>query len=297
MNDIPTLITGPSGTGKELVARAIGMSGHIPFDVSRVQFKAHFARSFLSLNLSALAPTLIESELFGHARNSFTGATQDRKGWLETCGRFGAVFLDEIGELEPTIQVKLLRVLQERKFQRIGDTMTRTFKGKIIAATNRDLDAEMQGGTFRKDFYYRLCADRITTPSLREQLRDAPEDLDQLVLFTARKLVDRDAEEVTKEVLGWIKKELGPEYEWPGNFRELEQCVRSVILRREYYPAKRIVPADDFPALVAVGALTSEELKRRYYTLVYRQVGTYKDAATRLEIDPRTIREYVEQPG
>jgi DNA-binding NtrC family response regulator len=295
MNDIPTLIIGPSGTGKELVARAIGLSGHIPFDVKKTRFRFDFATSFLPLNLSALAPTLIESELFGHRKGAFTGAIEDREGWLEKCGPHGAVFLDEIGEVDPTIQVKLLRVLQQRKFQWIGDTETRDFKGKIIAATNRDLDAEMQAGRFRKDFYYRLCADRIRTPSLREQLQDAPGDLNDLVLFIARDLVAEDAEEVTDEIVTWIEEHLGMEYEWQGNFRELEQCVRSYILRREYHPPNKAEPGDDLPALVAAGALAKDELLRRYFMLVYRQTGNYQEAARRLKVDWRTLRAKVEK--
>ena len=104
---------------------------------------------------------MIESELFGHRRGAFTGAVEDRSGWLETCGPHGAVFLDEIGELDAAIQVKLLRVLQSRTFQRIGETKPRRFEGKVIAATNRDLDEEIGAGRFRSDLYYRLCADVV----------------------------------------------------------------------------------------------------------------------------------------
>ncbi|HET8577681.1 MAG TPA: sigma-54 factor interaction domain-containing protein, partial [Methylomirabilota bacterium] len=163
MGDMATLISGPSGTGKELVARAIGLARYIPFDPEREAFAEDFAGAFYALNLSALSPTLIESELFGHRRGAFTGALQDRSGWLDVCPQFGAVFLDEIGELDVAIQVKLLRVLQSRTFQRLGDTRDRTFRGKIIAATNRDLKREILTGRFREDFYYRLCSDLIST--------------------------------------------------------------------------------------------------------------------------------------
>ena len=158
-------MTGATGTGKELVARAIGLSRYVPFNEKSQSFQHDFAGSFRAVNLSALSPTLIESELFGHRRGSFTGAVEDRTGWLESCGPHGTVFLDEIGELDPGIQVKLLRVLQTRTFQRIGETDERRFEGKIIAATNRNLDEELEGGDFRADFYYRLCADRVTTPT------------------------------------------------------------------------------------------------------------------------------------
>ena len=144
MQDVTTLVTGPSGTGKELVARAIGLSRYIPFDPDRGVFVADLGASFHALNLSALSPTLIESELFGHRKGAFTGALEDRVGWLESCPPLGTVLLDEIGELDASIQVKLLRVLQTREFQRIGETTPRQFQGKLIASTNRDLDAEMR---------------------------------------------------------------------------------------------------------------------------------------------------------
>ena len=203
MADAATLITGPSGTGKELVAQAIGLSRYIPFQPNRKRFEIDSGQAFFPLNLSALAPTLVESELFGHRRGAFTGALSDRKGWLAVCPALGTVFLDEIGDLDPALQVKLLRVLQTRSFQPLGVTSSETFRGKIVAATNRDLATEMREGRFREDLYYRLCSDLITTPSLQDQLRDAPDDLNDLVLFIARRVVGEDeadvvAEEVTR---------------------------------------------------------------------------------------------------
>jgi hypothetical protein len=174
MGDVPTLIFGESGSGKELVARAIALSRYIPFDARARGFVADWTDTVHAVNLSAVAPTLIESELFGHRRGAFTGAIADRSGWLETCGIHGSVFLDEIGELDLAIQVKLLRVLQTRTFQRIGEIKPRRFEGKVIAATNRDLDEEIDAARFRSDLYYRICADLIRTPTLREQLADAP---------------------------------------------------------------------------------------------------------------------------
>ncbi len=150
MGDLTTLITGPSGTGKELVAQAIGRSRYIPFDPATGKFHEDFAGSFYAVNLAALSPTLIESELFGHKRGSFTGAVADREGWLEACPTLGTVFLDEIGEIDVSIQIKLLRVLQSRVFNRLGETTDREFRGKIIAATNRNLAEEMQSGAFAR---------------------------------------------------------------------------------------------------------------------------------------------------
>jgi hypothetical protein len=293
LGDVPTLIIGESGSGKELVARAIALSRYIPFDTDAQAFVADSTEATLAVNLSALTPALIESELFGHRRGAFTGATEDRQGWLEVCGTYGCVFLDEIGELDPAIQVKLLRVLQTRVFQRIGETEPRRFAGKVIAATNRDLDEEIAAGRFRSDLYYRICADLIRTPSLREQLRDAPGDLRTLILILARRAVDDDAEETTRlatETEAWIEQHLGAEYGWPGNVRELEQCVRNILIRGEYEPRRAV--RDDAGALADAmrrGTLTVDQLVQRYCAVVYGQTHSYRETARRLGIDRRTV--------
>jgi hypothetical protein len=167
MADIPTLVTGPSGTGKELVAQAVGRSGFVPFDAKRRSFELDPAAHFLPIHLAALSPSLIESELFGHRRGAFTGALEDRASFLETCAPYGAVFLDEIAEIDATLQVKLLRVLQTRVFQRLGDSKPRRFSGRLISATNRDLATEIAAGRFREDLYFRINADRLETPRLQ----------------------------------------------------------------------------------------------------------------------------------
>ncbi len=297
MNDVTTLITGPSGTGKELVARAIGLSGYIPFDAKKSTFAEDFALSFHPINLSALPSALVESELFGHRRGAFTGAVTDRLGWLEACRPGGSVFLDEIGDLDPAIQVKLLRVLQTRTFQPLGDTTDRTFAGRILAATNRDLDAALHDGSFREGFYYRLCSDVVTTPSLSDQLEEAPSVLGELLLFIARRVVGEDAEEFAAEVEAWIVQNLGRDYPWPGNIRELEQCVRNVLIRKEYRPPRpRSRPAREaFARAASAGALTADELMRRYCTLVYAQTGNYQEAARRLQLDRRTVKSKIDE--
>ena len=298
MGDIATLITGPSGTGKELVARAIGLSRYIPFNPTTQAFAEEPAAAFFPLNLSALSPTLVESELFGHRRGAFTGALTDRKGWFEVCPPLGTVFLDEIGEVEPAIQVKLLRVLQTRMFQRLGDTTPRRFEGKIIAATNRDLAAAIAAGHFREDFYYRLCADVIVTPSLADQLQDSPDELSTLVHAIARRVAgDAEAEGLAAEAEQWIRRNLGPEYAWPGNVRELEQCVRNVMIRGSYQPSTagpRPESRASFVDALFDGALTADELLRRYCTLVYARTRNYLDTARRLGIDRRTVRAKVD---
>ncbi len=297
MSDFTTLIQGPSGTGKELVARAIGLSRYVPFDAKTLTFVEDFAGSFYAINLSALPSTLIESELFGHRRGAFTGALQDRKGWLEVCPPLGTVFLDEIGDLEASIQVKLLRVLQTRTFQALGDTTERQFRGKLIAATNRDLSQAMQDGHFREDFYYRLCSDLIVTPSLQEQLRESPEVLRELLLFIARRVAGVEAEALAEEVETWIVQHLNRDYEWAGNIRELEQCVRNVLVRKEYRPPQ-VRPRsthEEFSRAFTGGELTADELLRRYCTLVYAQTGSYEETARRLQLDRRTVKSKIDR--
>ncbi|MDA8017915.1 MAG: sigma 54-interacting transcriptional regulator [Thermoanaerobaculia bacterium] len=299
MDEITTLVTGPSGTGKELVAQAVGRSRYIPFDDAQGTFVADPEDSFYPLNLSALSPTLIESELFGHVKGSFTGATADRRGWLEICTRHGTVFLDEIGEVDPSIQVKLLRLLQNRTYQRLGETLGRTFRGKIVAATNRDLAEEIRAGRFRQDFYYRLCADQIVTPSLSKQLLDSPGELRNLLeLLAARMVGDDEAPSLARETQSWIDSGLPPAYTWPGNVRELEQCVRNVLIRREYHPpgGQPIVsPARKLADDLECVRLTAGQLLARYCTLAYEACGSYSEAGRRLGLDRRTVRSHVDQ--
>ena len=294
MRDLSTLVTGPSGTGKELVARAVGMSQYVSFDHETCQFDYEADSSFLPLNLTALSPTLIESELFGHRKGAFTGAVEDRVGWLEACSQNGAVFLDEIGDLDLSLQVKLLRVLQQRTYTRLGDTTEKSFKGKIIAATNRDLEKEIGAYRFREDFYFRICSDRIQTPSLREQLDDRPEDLRWLVESITEKQVGDDSLHIAAEISDWIEENLGLDYPWHGNIRELEQCVRSYVIRQNYEPI-RILPgsgsaAPDWMADAINGTSTADALLKKYCTWVYSKKGSYEKTAQILNIDRRTVK-------
>src|SRR5579859_589052 len=238
MSEFATLITGPSGTGKELAARAIAQSRYVPFDDRRLAFADDEALSFFPINVSALSPTLVESELFGHRRGAFTGAIGDRKGWLEACPPLGSVFLDELGDLDPAIQVKLLRVIETRTFHPVGETASRQFQGKLIAATNRDLAADIRDGRFREDLYYRLCSDQITTPSLAEQIAGAPHLLQELVVYMARRIAGQESDDLAEEVIAWIGRNLEADYAWPGNYRELEQCIKNVLIRRDYRPSR-----------------------------------------------------------
>ena len=252
----------------------------------------------MPLNLSALSPTLVESELFGHRRGAFTGAIEDRTGWLESCPPTGTVFLDEIGEVAPAIQVKLLRVIENRSFERLGESRPRSFEGKLVAATNRDLDRAMRAGRFREDLYYRLCGDLIRTPSLAERLASDPAEIHHLVLFLARRIVGPDeAEALASEVEVWVRDHLGSDYPWPGNIRELDQCVRNVLLRQEYRPAAPSPAADPgkrLAAEVAAGSLTLEELSARYAALLHARTASYSATGRRLGVDRRTVKRWVE---
>jgi DNA-binding NtrC family response regulator len=305
MGDIPTLITGRSGTGKELVARAIGLSRYIPFDHRTSRFETDSSSLLHAVNLSALSPALIESELFGHRKGAFTGAISDREGWLETAGIHGTVFLDEIGELDHSIQVKLLRVLQSRQFSRVGETRQRQFSGKIVAATNRDLAQEMSVGKFREDLYYRLCADRIHTPTLQEQIADRPDDLTLLTRFMAERVLPdlpEESEALAAESVEWIVNRMGLNYAWPGNIRELEQCVRNVMIRKSYMPARQDFKEVDPAPLkrlareIAAGQFTLEQLTEHYVSMIYAAEGQhYGRAAKRLDMDWRTLKQKLNQ--
>lgn len=295
MGDMVTLITGPSGTGKELVARAIGLSRYIPFDPVTLTFSEEGLVH--PVNLSALSPTLIESELFGHCRGAFTGAVEDHAGRFEVCKSLGAVFLDEIGEIDTSIQVKLLRALETRSFQRVGESKLRQFQGKIIAATNRDLHAEVEAGRMRADFYFRICSDVIVTPTLRDRLRDSPGELRELLKFLARKIADGDeAEKVAADVEKWILEHIGLDYGWPGNVRELEQCMRNVVIHGNYLPprALRQNSRENLVDNFREGRLTADELLCHYCSMVYSDTGTYQEVARRLLLDHRTAKSKID---
>jgi two-component system NtrC family response regulator len=206
------LITGESGTGKELIARAIH------FNSSRRD------KPFISVNCSALSETLLESELFGHERGAFTGAVTQRKGRFELA-HGGTLFLDEVGDMSPALQVKLLRVLQEMKFERVGGTKTLQVDARLVTASNRELEREVELGRFREDLYYRLKVVHIKVPPLRERRDDIPL-LVHHFLEKAAKANAIPVKSVSHEALKYLYQ-----YDWIGNVRELENVIeRAVIL-------------------------------------------------------------------
>jgi transcriptional regulator with GAF, ATPase, and Fis domain len=210
--DSTVLISGETGTGKELIARAIH---------SRSK---RSSRAFIRVNCAAISPSLIASELFGHERGSFTGAHQRRLGRFESADG-GTIFLDEVGEVPPETQVALLRVLQEREFERVGGNQTVQVDVRVLAATNKDLGAAVADGTFRQDLFYRLNVFPIRLPALRERVDDIPLLVEYLVEQYAQKAGKR-IRSISKNTL-----DLFQEYEWPGNIRELQNVVeRAVVL-------------------------------------------------------------------
>ena len=211
-SDVTVLISGESGTGKELVARCIYQHSH------------RAARPFTAVNCAAIPENLIESELFGHERGSFTGATGQRIGKFELCDT-GTIFLDEIGDMSLATQTKILRVLQEGEIQRVGGMETIHIDVRVIAATNRDLEAMVKTKTFREDLYYRLNVVRLPLPPLRERATDIPEIVDYL-LQVLEKTKRTRVRKVSPEVM-----EVLVQYRWPGNVRELENAIyRSAVV-------------------------------------------------------------------
>ncbi|HEU0034816.1 MAG TPA: sigma-54 dependent transcriptional regulator [Kofleriaceae bacterium] len=210
----PVLIRGESGTGKELVARAIHVAS------------ADRERPFVAVNCTALAPGVLESELFGHVKGAFTGAVADRPGRFELAGK-GTLFLDEIAEIPLDLQAKLLRVLQERTFERVGDAKPMQLEARVIAATHRDLASMVAKGTFREDLFYRLRVVEIALPALRDRASDIPVLVEGLLAKINRDL-DKDVRYVTPTALARLQH-----HPWPGNVRELENMLtRAVVLAK-----------------------------------------------------------------
>lgn len=210
--DVTVLVRGESGTGKELIARAI------------YQHSQRSRAPFLAVNCAAIPDALLESELFGHERGSFTGAERQRIGKFEQCSG-GTIFLDEVGDMSPLVQGKLLRLLQEQRFERVGSNQTIQTDVRIIAATHRDLEAMSNEGTFRADLYYRLNGFTITVPPLRERGDDIVLLLERFFNLYARQL-GKDVHGISPGAL-----KLLVEYPWPGNVREMQSAVRRALLQ------------------------------------------------------------------
>ncbi len=286
------LLSGESGTGKELVARAIH------FNSPRKD------RPFVAVNCGALPETLLESELFGHMKGSFTGADSNRKGLVEVADK-GTIFLDEIGEMSPMMQVKLLRVLQERKFRRVGGSEEIDADIRVITATNRDLAQRVEDGKFREDLYYRINVIPVHLPPLREREGD--------VALLAEHFVARFSQAMGKSVraIADDARELLEAYPWPGNIRELENAMeRAVALERS-----DIIEPGSLPAAVMPGGARRasqqglpqlpqgfdleqhvQEIEREYIAEALRRAdGVKMKAAELLGMSFRSFRYYMKK--
>ena len=286
------LITGESGTGKEMVARAIH------------NLSPRVDKPFMPINCGAFTETLLESELFGYVRGAFTGATANRKGLFEAADR-GTIFLDEIGEMSPTMQVKLLRVLQERKVRPVGAHEETPFDTRVIAATNRDLAAMVKQGSFREDLFYRISVIPIELPPLREKREDIPELAEHFVQkFSAQ----------TGRALAVSDKamELLERYSWPGNVRELEHTIeRAVALERTEaiqterlpehitnYNPTRIAAAFDLPDEGINLVAHLDQLEKTYILEALRRTGGNQTRAAQiLHLSVRSLRHLLDKHG
>jgi transcriptional regulator with PAS, ATPase and Fis domain len=298
MEDFSTLLLGETGTGKGTAAAAIGRSGYIPFDERQGRFAESFMRGFISLNLSQFPETLIESELFGHRKGAFTGAVEAHEGVLARCSPHGAIFLDEIGDVSVPVQIKLLQVLQERTFCPVGSHEAVRFRGRVIAATNRRLEALRSSNLFREDFFYRLCSDVIEVPPLRERLQEEPKEMRQLLQHVLAGMFGDPARELLVKVETAIQAAVGAGYAWPGNVRELEQAVRRILLTGAYTASARPPSAGQREQLVAgieAGTLDADALLAGYCKVLYEREGNYEAVARRTNLDRRTVKRYLQQ--
>ena len=288
------LITGESGTGKELVARSIHLSSD------------RRDRAFVAVNCGALTETLLESELFGHVKGSFTGAINEKPGLFEEASG-GTIFLDEIGETSPSFQVRLLRVLQEQEIRRVGGNKTIKVDARVIAATNRDLQVMVKAGSFREDLYYRLGVVELAVPSLRERREDIAALLDHFLTEFGRK--DQQIYEVHPEARRVLET-----YSWPGNVRELSNAVENLTqlsrgheINVDDLPAKiqadvlkkalrRPQAGEDLPALIEDWP-SLDELERRYIQVLLGRHKEKQRIAEILGVDRTTLYRKLKRYG
>jgi len=280
------LITGETGTGKELIAQAIH------------NLSSRKTQPFIAVHAAALPSTLLESELFGHEKGAFTGAVERRSGRFETADG-GTLFLDEVGELEPAMQVKLLRVLEERSFERVGSSKTMEVDVRLVAATNKDLKKQVTEGKFRDDLFYRLSVVAVNLPPLRERRDDIP----LLALAFLKQCAEENgkpAREVTQEAMNILMA-----YDWPGNVRELRNAMEQmVVLGREERLTLRDVPAtirgaaDLSKIIVVCPGMTVEEAEKQLIIQALKEMeGNRTKAADKIGMSRRTIHRKIKQYG
>jgi NtrC-family two-component system response regulator AlgB len=268
-SNLSVLIEGESGTGKELIAEYIHQNG------------PRADKPMVKVNCAALPEELLESELFGHVRGAFTGALRDRQGRFELADG-GTAFLDEIAEISPGVQAKLLRVIQNKEFERVGESMARKVDVRIIAATNRNLDEALKEGTFREDLFYRLNAIRIKLSPLRER----PEDIPLLVQHILKSLSKEKEIQISPEAMKAIRA-----YRWSGNVRELENVLeRATLLMHNGTIELAQLPEEVCSALEKPSlALSLEEVEKLHIKRILQYAKDFEEAAVILGIDPATL--------
>jgi len=280
------LITGPSGTGKELVARAIHFNGK------------RGSKPFIAINCGAIPKDLVESELFGHKKGAFTGAISDKDGVFVAANK-GTVFLDEVAEIPLNQQVNLLRVIQEREVKPIGSNQMIQFDTRIIAATNKDLEKEVEKGEFREDLYYRLNVVEIPLPTLQERKDDIPLLAHHFLKKYSREL-NRPVKGITSDAMGALIS-----FEWKGQVRELENIIeRAVLLGSEDYITLNDLPGSiqeskgdfNYDADSLEDAVQTFE-KHHIISVLKRTEGNKTEAARLLGIDPSTLYRKMEKMG
>ena len=281
--DTTVLVYGESGTGKEFIVRLI-------HDQS-----PRAAAPFVSINCAALTETLLESELFGHVRGAFTGAHRDKAGLFEVAGS-GTIFLDEIGEIAPTVQAKLLRALQEREVRRVGAERSINVHARIVAATNRDLRAAVDAGTFREDLYFRLGAFIITVPPLRDRREDIPPLVHNFLIRAASRM-KKDVSSVSADAMTALMN-----YRWPGNVRELEHAVeRAVILANNPNIRVRDLPPEVTQKARIRSGDETLDLQQQEQVIIERALerfdGNRRKAADALKISTVTLWRKMKQYG
>jgi DNA-binding NtrC family response regulator len=281
--DTTVLVYGESGTGKEFIVRLI-------HDQS-----PRAAAPFVSINCAALTETLLESELFGHVRGAFTGAVRDKAGLFEVAGS-GTIFLDEIGEVAPTVQAKLLRALQEREVRRVGAERNIKVNARVVAATNRELRAAVEAGTFREDLYFRLGAFIITVPPLRDRREDIPPLVHNFLVRAAGRM-KKDVRSLSADTMSALMN-----YRWPGNVRELEHAVeRAVILANGPTIRLRDLPPEVTQKSRARAGDDTLDLQAQERTSIERALerfgGNRKKAAEALNISTVTLWRRMKQYG
>lgn len=291
--DVTVLVLGETGTGKELVARAIHFNSH------------RRKQPFIVVNCSAIPETLLESELFGHERGSFTGANRQRVGRFEEADG-GTVFLDEIADMPLSIQTKLLRILQEKQFERVGSNLSYTVDVRVIAATNRDLDKMVADGTFREDLFYRLNVFPIRLPALRDRLDDIP--LLAEYFLQKHKALGRQA--ITGIAPSLLHDMMN--YDWKGNIRELENLVKRAIIKAEgpvitsielpvSGPPVSSIAARESPAMTSIPYKkylqnVVEDAERKYlHRLLSECKGNLNQVAKSMDVDRKTVYRKIEE--